>query len=82
MIVCLAVFGWDRFTICPFRAVVSDQGPDHVLSEFPVSKEEKAAFAAVLSQYGERYRETSDGIWITPRLYFDKELRWNYTSKK
>jgi hypothetical protein len=64
------------------RAVTSDQAPEPRLHEREITVDELAAFADVLSKYGERFSETPNRILITPRLYFDQELRWNYTSKR
>ena len=72
-------YGWRHLPVLPFRAVTSS--PTSSLHEQPMKKEEKPAIAAVLRRYGERYAETEDTIWITPGLFFDRDLRWNYTSK-
>jgi hypothetical protein len=78
----LSVYSWHRWPICPMQAVTSDSAPEPRLHERPIAADEIAAFAAVLAKYGEPYSERADGILITPRLYFDRELRWNYTSKR
>ncbi len=77
----LVFWSYSRAPIFPFRTVVSDRGPNHVLNEASLKKEEKKKIIAVLDRYGEIYHETDTSVWITPRLFFDKELRWNYTSK-
>ena len=61
---------------------MGDEAPESRGIERPVQHEVRAAFTAVLGRYGERYQQTKEGILITPRLYFDNELRWNYTTKK
>lgn len=77
----LATFAYFQVPILPFRTVVSDYGPNHILTEAPLKKEEKQAVAAVLDRYSVRYLQTESLILITPQLYFDRELRWNFTSK-
>jgi hypothetical protein len=77
----LAVYCYFQAPILPFRTVVSGGGPDHILTESALKKEEKQAVAAVLDGYGVRHFQTKSSILITPRLFFDRELRWNYTSK-
>ena len=80
-IITLGCWSYFQAPIMPFRPVVSDFGANHVLTEIPLKKEEKKAILAVLESYGEVCRETETSLWISPRLYFDRELRWNYTSK-
>ena len=77
-VVALAYF---QAPLLPFRTVVSDHGPTHILTEAPLKKEEKQAVAAVLDRYSVRYLQTESSILITPQLFFDRELRWNFTSK-
>ena len=78
----LSVYSWHRWPICPMRAVTSDSAPEPRLRDRSIAVDELPAFATVLAQYGEPYSERADRILITPRLYFDRELRWNYTSKR
>jgi len=82
VVIGISVYGWHRWTICPMRAVVSDSSPKPRLNERQIATEEMPAFAAVLTKHGEPYSKNVDTILITPRLYFDRELRWNYTSKR
>src|ERR1051326_431498 len=76
-----AFVAYHELPLLPFRPVVSDAGPNHVLTESTLGKDQKSAIIGVLARYEERYCDYGDSIWITPKLYFDKELRWNYTSK-
>ncbi len=78
----LLVWSWYRWPICPMLAVASDSAPEPRLHQRPIAADELPAFAAVLARYGEPYSERADRILITPKLYFDRELRWNYTSKR
>ena len=78
----LLVYSWHRCPICPMQAVTSDSAPEPRLHQRPIAADELPAFAAVLARYGEPYSERADRILITPKLYFDRELRWNYTSKR
>ena len=78
----LSIYAWNYWPVCRLRAVVSDHAPEPRLHERPITLEEKTAFAQVLAKHGEPYAERSETILITPRLYFDTELRWNNTSKK
>jgi hypothetical protein len=77
----LIVFCYFQAPILPFRSVTFIGGPDHILSDTPLKKEEQQAVAAVLEGYGVRHLQTESGILVTPRLFFDREMRWNYTSK-
>jgi hypothetical protein len=78
VLVALAYF---QAPVLPFRTGVAVHGPNHTLTEAPLKKEEKQAVAAVLNSYSVRYVQTESSILITPCLFFDREMRWNYTSK-
>ena len=82
VVIGLSIHGWHRWPICPMRAVESDFAPEPRLHERTITTAEMPAFVAVLTEYGEPHSESGDTILITPRLYFDRELRWNYTSKR
>ena len=73
--------GWHRWAVCPLYAVVSDGAPEPRLVEQRVAPEEIPAFAELLARHGQHHVVTPSGIRITPALYFDRELLWNYTSK-
>lgn len=77
----LLAFAYFQAPILPFRTVVSDYGPNHILTEVSLKKVEKQAVAAVLDRYSVRYLQTESSILITPQLYFDREMRWNFTRK-
>ena len=79
----IAALCYNFVPVIPFAAASHDGTGAHRLIERSLGgKAEVEAVASVLSQYGERYSITSDSrLLITLRLFLDKELRWNYTSK-
>lgn len=77
----VAIVTWFLIPILPFRAVFHDGSAHHNLSTSTLRPEDRAKIELVLKKYGEHYWTTDTGILITPQLFFDPQLRWNYTSK-
>ena len=74
-------FSWNLATICPFVAVYHDGSGDHNLIEIEIKENDIKPLHIVLDQYEENFRVKGDKLFIAPRLYFDEQLRWNYSSK-
>ena len=76
-----AAYFW--LPLIPFECVYHDGTGAHCLLGQPIqSPEQSARVAAVLKRYDEPYWRPGDVIVLVPlALAFDRELRWNYTSK-
>ncbi|WP_269539043.1 hypothetical protein [Cerasicoccus fimbriatus] len=74
-------FSWNFATVCLFVAVYHDGTGEHNLIEAEIKEDDIKLLHIVLDQYEEDFRVKGDKIYITPRLYFNEQLRWNYSSK-
>ena len=72
---------WNVATVCPFVGVYHDGTGEHNLIEIEISEDDIKPLHIVLDRYEENFRVKGDKLFIAPRLYFDEQLRWNYSSK-
>jgi len=81
LVVVLWFVVWTRIPFLPFYAVYHDGSDRHQLYEKVIPRESHEAFEHVLIAYRQPYWISAERILIVPKLYFDRELRWNYTSR-
>lgn len=74
-------FSWNFATVCPFVAVYHDGTGDHNLVEIEIKEDDIKPLHIVMDRHEEHFRVKGDEIFITPKLYFNEQLRWNYSSK-
>lgn len=46
-----------------------------------LTQEDADAIGCILNKYNEKYLWANNVIFVSHSLFFDKELRWNYTTK-
>lgn len=76
---------WYAIPICQLRPVfnvlVGHEQRLVVAASANLSSHNVKVFTKILAKYDEAYCIMGNKIMITPKLFFDKELLWNYTTK-
>ena len=68
--------------VFPFKTVIHNGSGENFLIEKTLTNEAQInSICMTLERYGECYWKTKNKLRVPIKLYFDKDLRWNYTSK-
>ncbi len=82
IVVASSLYAWYNAPVMPFRPVRMDSHQQLQVHNEALTRMRADSVEGVLQRYHETYRRSdTNTVLITPSLYSDTELMWNYTSK-
>jgi len=81
ILVLAVAYVWFAVPLVDFKVVYHNGSDENFLYERQLRETECEDLVKTLNKYNAVYESDGRSVKMTLQLYFDKEMRWNYSSK-